>query len=90
MARPSVWLELYQKERTHLVAVCATALKCGIAERQVKLSEQHGRLIAEVIRSVLDDLGVADHPDVGATVRRHLTLVSEGETGDENVYKVQD
>ena len=76
MARPSVWLELYQKERTHLVAVCATALKCGIAERQVKLAEQHGRLIAEVIRGVLSDLGVAEEPDVGKVVRRHLKLVS--------------
>jgi len=77
-ARPSVWLELYLRERKHLVAVCATAISVGIAERQVYLAEQQGRLIAECIRGVLDDLGVADAPDVGEIVRHHLTLIQGG------------
>jgi hypothetical protein len=31
--RPSVWLELYQAERRHLVAVSAAAIKAGVEER---------------------------------------------------------
>ncbi len=71
-AKPSVWVELYQTERRHLVAVCKAAIAAGIAERQVKLAEQQGALIAQVIRGVLEDLGVADNPDVPKIVRRRL------------------
>ena len=40
-AAPSVWLQMYQKERRHLVEVCKTAIACGIAERQVRLAETY-------------------------------------------------
>lgn len=74
-AVPSAWLALYRTERKHLVDVCRVAIAAGIAERQVQLAEQQGMLIAQVIRGVLEDLGVADDPEVPAIVRRHLTLV---------------
>ncbi|MCP4871624.1 MAG: hypothetical protein GY898_23185 [Proteobacteria bacterium] len=68
-------LELYQIERRHLVKVSRVAHLCGIEEREILLAEQHGALVAEAIRGILEDLKVADHPDVGKVVRRHLSVV---------------
>lgn len=73
---PSVWVGLYQRERTHLARVCKAALDAGVQERQVRLAEQQGQLLAKVIHGVLADLGVADHPQIGSVVRKHLELVS--------------
>jgi len=57
-AKPNVWLVLYQQERKHLVDVCKAAISAGIAERQVQLAEEQGRMLADVIRAVLGDLGL--------------------------------
>ena len=75
-AKPSVWLELYRKERSHLVDVCRIAIAAGIAERQVRLAEQQGKIIAQVIRGTLSDIGVKDTPKVAKAVRKNLMLVS--------------
>ncbi len=56
--RPSVWLRLHQEYSKHLVDTCAIAIKCGLAERQVKIAEKEGRLMARVIEAVLVKLGV--------------------------------
>lgn len=74
--RPAIWVELYHRERKHFTAVAKTCVDVGIEERRVKLAENQGRLLAEVIRGVLTDLGVVDHPEAPAVVRRHLTLVA--------------
>lgn len=74
--QPSVWMALYAAERKHLADVAKTCIQVGIAERQVALAEQQGHLIAQVLRGVLKDLGVADRPEVPDVVRRHLTLVA--------------
>lgn len=58
-AGPSVWYELYMKERDHLAKVCALALKAGIEERKVKLAESQGALVADVIRRILSALGLS-------------------------------
>ena len=55
-ARPNVWLDLYQHERTHLVRVSKAALDAGINERLVKLAEQQGTMLAEIIRRSADAL----------------------------------
>lgn len=73
-ARPSVWLDLYQRERRHLVQVSKTALDAGISERLVRLAEQQGAMLAEVIRRSADGLlaelaGVLDEETAGR-VRR--------------------
>jgi hypothetical protein len=52
----NVWVELWQKERKHLVDVSKAALGAGIEERRVKLAEQQGALLAGVIKAVLGDL----------------------------------
>lgn len=73
---PAVWLELYDRERKHFADVAKTCIGVGIAERQVRLAEQQGLMIATVLRGVLSELGVADHPEAPAAVRRHLMLVA--------------
>jgi hypothetical protein len=64
-ARPSVWLTLYQAERSHLVNVCKAAIACGLVEREVCLAEQQGQLLADVLRAVFDD------PALGLTAKQH-------------------
>lgn len=77
-ARPSVWLELYRAERKHLTDVCKSALAAGIAERQVRLAEQQGALIATVIGRILDDLELSgeQRERVSEVVPRHLRAVA--------------
>jgi hypothetical protein len=55
-AAVNVWVELWQKERRHLVDVSKAAINAGIEERRVKLAEQQGALLASVIKSILGDL----------------------------------
>ncbi len=73
---PHIWIRLYQEERRHLASVAKDCVKVGIEERRVHLAERQGEMIAEVLRGVLADLGVAEDPNVPALVRRHLTLVA--------------
>lgn len=67
-AGPSVWYDLYLKERDHLAKVCALALRAGIEERRVKLAENQGALVAEAIRRILAALGLT--PEQQALVPR--------------------
>jgi len=55
-ARPSVWLELYHRERKHLVRVSKAAMDAGISERLVRLAEQQGTMLVDVIRRSADGL----------------------------------
>ncbi len=73
---PHVWIRLYQEERRHLAGVAKDCIKVGIEERRVHLAERQGEMIAQVLRGVLADLGVADDPALPALVRRHLSLVA--------------
>ena len=42
-----------------------------------RITEGQGRLVADVIRGVLNDLGVMDRPEVPGIVHWHLALVRE-------------
>ncbi|WP_026931214.1 hypothetical protein [Glycomyces tenuis] len=55
-AAVNVWVELWQKERKHLVDVSKAAISAGIEERRVRLAEQQGALLASVIKQILGDL----------------------------------
>lgn len=72
----NVWLQLYREERTHLVKVCKEAISVGIAERQVRLAEQTGQILAQVLKATLADpeLGLAPALQEVAlrVVSRHL------------------
>lgn len=76
--KPSVWIEMYQGERSHLARVCKMALDAGIAERQVRLAERQGEMLAEAVQGILKDLGVLHHPDTPEVVRRHLYAIDGG------------
>lgn len=71
-----IWIRVRQQAMDRLVNYSKVAIAAGLAERQVRLAERQGQLLAQVIRGVLTDLGVADHPEVGTVVRKHLTLVA--------------
>lgn len=57
-AAVNVWVQLYQDERRHLVAVSKAAIAAGIEERRVQLAEQQGTLLAGAIRAILGDLNL--------------------------------
>jgi len=78
-ADPNVWYQLYLKEREHLAKVCALALKAGIEERRVKLAENQGLLVAEVIRRILGALNLTPEQAqlVPVIVPRELRSLAE-------------
>lgn len=55
-ATPSIWYQLYVREREHLVTVCAAALRAGVEERKVRLAEAQGDIVVRLLRNVLDGL----------------------------------
>lgn len=75
---PHIWIKLYQEERRHFGNIAKTCVGVGIEERRVHLAERQGEMIAQVLRGVLTDLGVADDVRVPGVVRRHLTAVGGG------------
>lgn len=81
-AAVNVWVKLYQDERRHLAAVCRDALAAGIAERQVRLAEQQGALLAGAVSRILDALGLspAQRELVSVVVPRELRAITGGET----------
>lgn len=74
--QPSVWVKLLAEERDRKIKVAATCVKLGLDERRVQLAEREGQLLANVLRGVLADLGVTNHPDAAAVVRKHLALAA--------------
>lgn len=55
-AGPSVWYQLWIREREHLVKVAAAAVKAGIEQRRIELAEQQAFLVAGVVRRILDGM----------------------------------
>lgn len=55
-AKPSVWYELYARERDRLVKVCEATIRAGVEERRVRLAESQGALVVGVIQRVLDGM----------------------------------
>lgn len=51
------------------------AVDAGVEERKVRVAEDTGRVIVDVLKATLTDLGVDLTPDVGRTVAKHLRLV---------------
>jgi len=74
--RPSVWMELYQQERDHLVRTCVAAIKAGVAERKVQIAERQGQLIASMMFSFIHDMELGLTPDqiiaAPRLIRKHL------------------
>lgn len=74
---PSVWLRLYGEERDRLIKVAKTCLDAGVAERQVRIAEQQGELVAGLLRRVLEGVGVDPSSELARqVVRRELTTLA--------------
>lgn len=74
----SVWVKLYRDERAHLVAVSKAAIHAGIAERQVRVAEQQGALLAGAVNRILDGLNLTKQqralvPQVVPAALREIT-----------------
>ena len=77
-AKPSIWYELYARERTHLIRVCDAAIRAGVEERRVRLAEQQGDLLALAVRRILEAFGLADDPRVPEVVPGVLREIGAG------------
>jgi hypothetical protein len=77
-AAPSIWVQLYQSERLHLLRVCKEAISAGIEERKVRLAESQGAMLAGVIKAILGDLDLSPEQaaKVSTVVPRHLRSVA--------------
>jgi hypothetical protein len=77
-ATANIWLELYYRERKHLVDVTKAAITAGIEERKVRLAEQQGALVAQVIGAILADLDLSPGQAalVSEIVPRHLRALA--------------
>jgi hypothetical protein len=72
-AAGALWVELYQKERQHLAAICRTALAAGIEERRVRLAERMAERVGQAIKGMLYDLNLDPEDDkVRAVVYKWL------------------
>lgn len=73
-------VELEAQERDRCAKFCKLALDAGIAERQIRVAERQGELIAEVLRAVLADpeLGLTEEQRkaVPHVALRHLSVAS--------------
>ena len=70
--------KLEAEERDRCANFSTKAIAAGIAERQVRLAEQQGELVAQVIKAVLGDLGLTkeQQAEAPAIVRRHLLALA--------------
>lgn len=75
--KPRAFLDVYQKERDHLAKVAKTCLDAGVAERQVRIAEEQGALVAMAIKAILADLDLTPEQAEQApgVVRRHLSAI---------------
>lgn len=73
-AGPNAFVELWQRERKHLVLVSKECLAAGIEERRVRLAESAGQQLASVVRAVLDRMLTALVEAVGAERATELAL----------------
>jgi hypothetical protein len=71
-----VWIQVRQQAMDRLVAFSFAAIRAKIAEQRVQLARDQGLLLYQAVSAVLRAVGVADSPEVGAIVRRELTLVA--------------
>lgn len=74
-----VLMDLYLKERKHLVEVCKTALAAGVEERKVRIAEEQGQLVAHAINQILDGLNLTpdQQAQVPTLVPRILRAISQ-------------
>lgn len=69
---------IYGTERDRLTKVAKTAIDVGLEERQVRVAEEQGRLIAQAIRGILKELHLSSEQWRAAPpiIRKHLTAIA--------------
>jgi hypothetical protein len=79
-AKPSAWDALLGTWQERLTKLCTEAIRAGIEERRVRLAEQQGALVADVIRGILGELALTPEQAarVPEVVPRHLRLLIGG------------
>lgn len=77
-ARPNIWWTMLRDSMRDLVKFSAAARAAGCDEARVRLAEQHGQMLADVIRGILGDLQLTAEQQqlVGTVVPRHLRAVA--------------
>jgi hypothetical protein len=77
----AVWLELYHRERSHLVKVCTAAVGADAASRFARLMDAQGELIGVTIRAILNDLMLtpAQESLAARVVPQRLRALTTGE-----------
>lgn len=77
--KPSVWVELYERERRHFTDVAKACVVAGLMERRVRLEEMQMELLAQAMRGAMNDpaLGLTGEQRAAfpKVIRRHLALV---------------
>jgi hypothetical protein len=76
----NVWVRLYQGERDRLVRAAKVAIDAGVAEHEVRITEQQAAQLAQVITAILSDLG---HDLTDEHVRNVVRLRLLGGVGEE-------
>lgn len=70
---------MWTRARKHHASVCKMALDAGVAERQVRIAEAQGQLLARVVSAILDDpqlkLTAKQRQIAPKVARKHLELV---------------
>lgn len=70
-------VRLEAEERDRCATMAVKAIAAGLAERQVRLAEQQGALVAELIRGTLTDLGLdPSAPEVQRVVSTRLHAIA--------------
>ena len=77
-AAPNIAYRMLTDAQDRLAKYAAAALKAGVEERRVRLAEDQGALVAQVIRAVLEDLHLTAEQSerVPEIVPRHLRLIA--------------
>lgn len=77
-ATPHVWWRMLREAENQLAAFASAAHRAGIAEREVRLAEKQGEMVAGVIRRVLArlDLSAAQQVLVGQVVPAELRALA--------------
>lgn len=75
-AKPHIILQMYNEEVDRAAKIAKMCTDTNISDRQMKMAEQMGNTLAEVINLILGDLKVLNLPETPAIVRKRLQAVN--------------
>lgn len=77
-ARPNIWWTMLREAMRDLVKFAAAARAAGCDEARVRIAEQQGMMLADVIRAILGDLDLTAQQQqlVSTVVPRHLRAIA--------------